>query len=161
MNPISADVVEKTWVEMNQMHPEEMIRTVTELSEEQPDLLVYLMGAGDEIFNQDEREMFMYIGTAVWQMMSRGERPLVRVTEEDIFQAEDQNIQMLEQMAQESPGDFMAVTSRMLSEYNQIEILRYIVEAIMEEEEDLEIREDSRGWMLICLKSVVDCLDAD
>lgn len=160
MNTISAEIVEQTWVEMNQMNPEEMIRTVTELSEEQPELLVYLMGAADEVFNQDEREMFIYVGTAVWQMMRRGERALQMISEEDIFEAEDRNIEMLEKMAEESPGDFMAMTGKMLSEYNQIEILRYIVEAIMEDDEDLEIREESRGWMLICLKSVVDCLDA-
>ena len=52
----------------------------------------------------------------------------------------------------------------MLNQYNQIEVLKYIVEAIMEEgeeEDEIDIDEDNKGWMLIVLKTIVDCFDAN
>ena len=44
--------------------------------------------------------------------------------------------------------------------YNQIEVLRYVVEALMEElETDSEVRDEYIGIMMIYLKTVIDCLD--
>lgn len=161
MNPISAKIVEETWMEMGEMEVDDVMSLITKFSEEQPSALMYLMAAGDDVFNEDEREILMYLGTNVWRMMSKGEKPLPMVSDKNLFQAEDANIKTLEEIMGESPGDFIAVADNLVQNYNQIEILGYLVTALSEEsDDDVEIREDSQGLMLICLKSLLDCLDA-
>ena len=40
------------------------------------------------------------------------------------------------------------------------EVLKYVVEALMEEtEEDALIRDDNKGIMMIYLKTIIDCFD--
>jgi len=161
LNPISAKIVEETWMEMGEMEVDDVMSLITKFSKEQPSALMYLMAAGDDIFNEDEREILMYLGTNVWRMMSKGEKPLSMVSDKNLFQAEDVNIKTLEEMMGESPGDFIAVADNLVKNYNQVEILGYLVTALTEEgDDDVEIREDSQGLMLICLKSLLDCLDA-
>ena len=160
MNPIPADVVEKTWKKITETSPQEAPEIIARMSKQQPLILTYLMAIGDELFNQDERELFVFLGITVWQIMSNGDTPLPKVTEEMIDEVEESNFKMLEYLEGESETDFMETTENMLENYNQQEVLRYVLEALMEEpEEDCEIREENQGLMMIYLKTVIDCFD--
>ena len=161
MNPISAEIVESTWQEMSQLTPESVFPLVDEFSKKQPDVLAYLMAAGGDIFSEYERELLFYVGVVVWRMMSRGDHPLPMISLPEIEKAEDANYNTLEALAGDSEGDFIVAAENMFRQYNQVEVLRYVVEAIMEDEENEEtISEESKGLMLIVLKTVIDCFDA-
>ena len=160
MNPIPADVVEKTWREMSESSPEDAPETIERMSADQPLILGYLMAVSDELFNQDESELFVFLGIVIWHIMSHGDTPLPKVTEEMLEGIEESNFKMLEYLEDESETDFIETTENMLYNYNQQEVLRYVLEAIMEEpEEDSEIREENQGLMMIYLKTVIDCFD--
>ncbi|MCB0290289.1 MAG: hypothetical protein KDH97_08530 [Calditrichaeota bacterium] len=164
MKPISEHIVDSAWQEMAGLEIDEIRAMVDKMSEEQPYVLVYLMAAGEEGFSDEEREILLYIGMVVWRIMSQGNAPLPQVDEQMLDTAEAANFEMLEALDRESPGDFIAVAENMLNQYNQLEVLKYIVEAIMEEgddEEAIDIEEDNKGWMLIVLKTIVDCFDAN
>ena len=48
----------------------------------------------------------------------------------------------------------------MISGYSQPEVLKYVVEAIMEQpDEDCVIRDENLGVMFLDLKTVIDCFD--
>lgn len=54
----------------------------------------------------------------------------------------------------------MEATTTIINSYRQPEVLRYVVEALMEEpEEGCLIRDESKGIMLLDLKTVIDCFD--
>lgn len=160
MNPIPSDVVEKTLNEMVEMSAQGAPKMIKRMTKQQPLILAYLMAVGDEIFNQDERELYVFLGVVIWQIMSQGETPLPKVTEEIIDEVEESNLKMLEYLEGESEADFMKTTEKILDNYNQKEVLRYVLEAIMEEpEDDCEIRDENRGIMMIYLKTVIDCFD--
>ena len=160
MKPIPADVVERTWKKIAETSPHKAPEIIDRMSKQQPLILTYLMAIGDELFNQDERELFVFLGIVIWQLMSQGETPLPKVTEEMIDEVEESNFKMLEYLEGESEVDFMETTETMIENYNQQEVLRYVLESIMEEpEEDCEIREENQGLMMIYLKTVIDCFD--
>ncbi len=160
MQPLSAETVEATWQEIAQWDPAKFPPLIQKMSSEQPGLLAYLMACGEDIFNQSEKELVLYIGVVVWQIMSKGGQKLPKVTVEQLEKAEEKNFMMLEDLVDESEGDFIAVVDNTISNYNQLEVLHYVVEAIMEDEEEVEIDEDNKGYMLIFLKTVIDCLDS-
>lgn len=161
MKPISQEIVEKTWQEMSNLQDMEAVLLMSKMDRDQPGVLAYLMAAGDDLLNQDERELLLYLGTVVWQIMFQGTRSLRRVTIPQLESAENANFSTLDDLSGESPGDLIAAVEEMVSSYNQPEVLKYVVEALMEEDdEEIDITEDSKGLMLIYLKTVIDCFDA-
>ena len=160
MNSIPAEIVEEMRIELSEMSPDAAPDIIDRMSNEQPLVLAYLMAIGDNLFNQDERELFVFLGVVIWQIMSQGDTPLPQVTEKMIDEIEESNFKMLEYLEDESEADFIETTDNMLENYNQQEVLKYVIEVIMEEpEEDCEITEESQGLMMIYLKTVIDCFD--
>jgi len=173
MQPISAETVEKTWRRVGVMNPDQAPGLIEDMEKEQPIILSYLTAGGEELFNQAEREMVVYLGVVVYQIMKQGEPPPGEVRFEDIEKAEESNLKMLEFLGKSSPGDFTQGVDSLVAGYNQPEVLRYIVEVLFVEDDDdqddaddLEdqesgdgVRDDMRGVIFIVLKTIIDCLD--
>jgi len=187
MNRISKEIVEKTWQEAAEMSEKEGIKSIEKFAREQPAILAYLMGAGGDMVIEEDRELMLYLGMVVWKIMSRGDRPLKEITMEELEAEEEVNFKVLEDLTTASAEDMLAFTAKMLSDFNQIEILKYVVETIMEDEDfdeeapdfgdddmeyeeddefdfdedDLDIEDEAQGLMLIYLKTVINCFDKE
>ena len=127
----------------------------------QPYLCVYLLTAGGDGFNDDEREFLHYFGIVVWKMMSKGTKSLMEISAETIEKFEKSNWDMVEYFAGEKKEiDFLAHVELIMAKYNQKNVLKYVLESLMEHDpDDAIIRDDKKGEMFIYLKTVVDCLD--
>ncbi len=158
MKSIGDDIVSQVMQEQGDMDFMAAERQIAKLSREQPALLSYLMGSNDEHYNFDEKQLLLYIGVNVYQMMSRGETPISEVSMDDIEAAQQRNIEMFEYLEKEIPGDFEQTTAMIFKEYNQRNILRYIIENLFEDD-DPHIRPDRKGLIFFDLKTVLDCLD--
>jgi len=161
MEPISSDIVEKTWKKMGQMSsPQEAQKMITLMSKKQPIILAYLMACGSDIFNQDERELLLYLGVVVWQIMSQGSTPLPKIKEKTLDKTENLNMKMIEYLKGESDTGFIDTAKTIINNYSQPEVLKYVIEALMEEtEEGCLIREENKGIMAIYLKTIIDCFN--
>jgi len=160
MEPIPLEVVERTWRKMSKMPLGESSKLINLMRKQQPLVLAYLLAAGHKTLNQDERELLLYIGIVVWQIMLQGNRPLIKDTKDTLDKAEKANIKMLEYLEGESEADFIETTKKIISNYPQPEVLRYVVEALMEEtEEDSVITDKGKVIMMIYLKTVTDCFN--
>ncbi len=160
MKPISADVVEQTWKRLGVIPPEDATVLIDVMRKEQPSVLAYLTAVGEGQLTEDEMGLLLHIGIVVWQAMRQGDAQLPMVSGEDLDAVESKNVQMLEYFEGESEASFYDVAERLFGSYNQYEILRHIVGALMEEqEEDLMIRDENLGIMYIYLKTVLDAMD--
>ena len=160
MDPIPEDVVDNTWRVMSRMKSARMTRLVEKMSIRQPVLLAYLMAAGEADFlTEEEKESLLYMGVVIWRIMSKGDRPLYQITERLLDKMEVRNERMLEFLSGESSGDFISSVEMIFKNYNQSQVLRYVVEGLMEEDEGNEFSEDGKGYMLVSLKTIIDCLD--
>lgn len=160
MNKISSEIVERTWQTMSVMSPTKVPKIIDQLTGQQPTILAYLMAVGHDILNQDERELLLYLGIVVWKIMSQGNTPLTTVTEKTLDSVEDSNMKMLEYLEGESQTGFIDAVAVVIKNYNQPEVLKYVIEALMEEtEEECVIRDENKGMMMIYLKTVIDCFD--
>jgi hypothetical protein len=157
---ISAETVTRVWQDMARAPLDAVPHLVNQMKAEQPVVLVYLLAVDDSIFNEHERELIFYLGMVVWQMMKQSKRRLRKVTEKKLMQAEEANFDFLERFSASLEADFESAIQEMLDTYPEPEVLRYIVEAIMEEEDydpdDPPIREEYRGMAFVYLKTVLD-----
>jgi len=160
MEPIPLEVVERTWRKMSKMPLGESPKLIDLMRKQQSVVLAYLLAAGHKTLNQDEQELLLYIGIVVWQIMLQGSKPLIKVTKSALDEAEKANIRMLEYLGGEPEADFIETTKKIISNYPQPEVLKYVVEALTEEsEEDSVITDKGKGIMMIHLKTVIDCFN--
>lgn len=132
---------------------------VEQMQAEQPALMVYLLALEGYGLSQEEFEAIFYLGLVVWQMMKRGHSRLTSVTIEQLEQAEEENTKTLEFMEKDSEADFLSATHNMLETHPEPEVLRYIVEALMETDpEETELSEDGKGIAFLHLKTELEAL---
>ncbi|MEM6261642.1 MAG: hypothetical protein AAGI38_03970 [Bacteroidota bacterium] len=159
MNTISELLVDQTWQEISQMSETELPGLISEMSDDQPLLLVYLMTVGEEILDEEEQELLLYLGVVVWKMMSKGEQQMGEVTEPLLDKVEQENSKMVEYLEGESEHSLADTVLNILGGYNQAAIFKYLVEAIVEAVDAGEIRVESAGILALYLKIHLDCLD--
>ncbi|MFC1849144.1 hypothetical protein ACFL27_02945 [candidate division CSSED10-310 bacterium] len=161
MKPISSYWVEKTWRKMSAMSPNKAISLGQQLENKQPYAMTYLLAYGErENMNQDEKELLLYLGMVVWQMMLTGNHNLPTVSIDQIEQMEEKNLTMIDYLSAESENNFQEAILAIFDNYNQPEVLRYVVEALEEEDDDeCDIRDEMKGAFFLPLKTIIDCFD--
>ncbi|MBC7105974.1 MAG: hypothetical protein H5T97_08540, partial [Firmicutes bacterium] len=108
-----------------------------------------------------ERELLLYLGVAVWRMMCRGGCRPGTVTEKLLDQIEMRNEKEFERLAGKGPRAVARAAAELLGRSSQPELLRYVVEALMEEDEPgCVIRPDAKGLLLMRLMTVIEALDS-
>jgi len=163
MERIPAQVVELTWDQMAVLSPDDAPTLIQRFETEQPAMLAYLMASDTDDLNQDERELLLFLGLTVWQIMSRGILPPPLVTLAMLEEAEHGNVAWLEALEQSSDGHEDDAGMAMVLNYPQADVLQGVLEALMEDEnlEDPgDIRDESKGRLLLSLKTIIDCLDS-
>jgi hypothetical protein len=159
---ISAEIVEQTWQRVAQTDLSDVSILVDQMRREQPYIMAYLLATADAEFEPHEGETLFYVGIVMWQMMAQSSGQLQQVGEKVLDKAEAANFDLLEQLAEEGDGDLEGVVRAILATYPEPEVFRYMVEAIMEEEEagDPPMSDESRGLAFVYLKIVLDAMIA-
>jgi len=160
MERIPAEVVERTWRRIGEMTPDDAPDLVGDMQNEQSLLLSYLMTVGEEEFNEEERELLLYLGIVVWQIMKAGFPPPPPVSGSVLDSVERRNLAMLDYLQSEPEQDFEHTVRTIFEHYNQTEVLKYVLESIMEDEGAAIVRDENKGLFLYFLKNVIDSLDA-
>lgn len=159
MPPISAETVERVSDWLNRLEDEAALeRLIDEIAEAQPFLFAYLMAMGEGDFSEEERELLLFLGLSIYQMMKQDGAVLASVTEDHLDRLEQQNMRMLEDLADESEREFMQAASGMLRDHPQPEVLRHVIEEVTTQEEEDGVRPANHGILVVFLKIVIDCL---
>lgn len=159
---IPTEIVTETWQRMAQTSVHEAPDLVNQMQQEQPAILAHLLYLDEFPFDPHERELIFYIGMVVWQIMKQSKQRLRRVALKKLSKAEKANYDTLELLASDSEADFFSATVAMVENHPEPEVMRYIVETIMDEEDydpdDPPIRDEYRGLAFIHLKIALDAL---
>jgi len=158
MNRIPANVVEETYEKTLKMSEQEAFKLSYTWQKEQPLLVAYLAAIDEGILNQSERELLFYLGTIVWQIMSASPQTLPKITEEDLLRIEKENFNLAESFRKADTVTFAEVVKKILPTYGQPEVFRYVVAALMEDDNE-DIRDENLGIIILDLKTIIDCLN--
>lgn len=160
MKAIGPDVVERTWKRMASLTSDEIIPKAQRINADQPYVLAYLLGVDDDILNQDERGLLVYLGMVVFEMMRQGSKPLPLVTGDILDTALERNLEIVESCRGRGSTKLREAARKMVTGYGQPEVLGYVLEALMEDsEEDSSVRDEMKGMIMTHLKTLIDCLN--
>lgn len=145
---------------MDSMDEKKILKFAERVLKEQPDLVAFLMAIDDDILNQDEREQLYYLGTSIWAIMSEGKLCLPRITNELLAKADEANLNWLESAGRKKSVSMEKLVERMLMDYPQPVLLGFAVMVLAgENDEECNIRDESRSVILLDVKTVIDCFD--
>ena len=156
---ISSEIVTRTWQRMSQSPIHQAPELVEQMKTEQPVILGYLLNLEDFPFDQYEQELVFYIGTVVWQIIKQSKQQLYKVTRTKLKRAKESNVELLKELASSTESEFIESAQVLIRTCPEPEVLRYVVEAIMEEDDDPDepgIRDEYRGIAFIHLKILLD-----
>jgi len=158
---ISAEIVAETAQRMSAMQPLDARALVKRLGEGQPVVVAYLLAASEnKSFDQDEGQTLFYVGLVITEIMKQGLKEPDKITEKQLMRAEKANEDLLDKMATDSAGDFASAAESLVEKYPEPEVLRYVTEALMEDEEgdpdNPPIRDENLGLAFLRLKIVLD-----
>ncbi len=159
MNTITADDFQDVLTHLENMDPEEELEPIIDrFSEEQPLLAAFLDEMGGDDFSEEEHEVLLFFGVAVWHAMERhSEEPLGEVTEDILEKIRLQNEPLLERLTSEQ-GDISAEgIAAILQGHPQKALLEEVFDIVRDEESD-SISPKHLGDILVFLKITVDCL---
>lgn len=160
MRVVTDEMIQQVLQEQGEKDFWQTERLIARMSREQPAILSYLMGANEdqEQYNFDEKQLLFFLGVNISQMMQQIEAEMKQVSMADLQAAQEKNIQMFEYLENETPNDFESTTALIFKEYNQKNVLRYVIETLLDDD-DPHIRPDRKGLIFFDLKTILDCLD--
>ena len=160
---IQPEHIEYVWKSMAILDEQTSMDLVDSMEQQQPALLEYLMTPPEE-FTDEEAENLMYAGIVIWKVFDQYGPSIQTIVEDDIYEIEDKNIDVMMTLEGESAGDGIVVIERMLESYPQPHLLASIAEILLVEDEDDDeedlISDQARGTMMLILKTALDVLIA-
>lgn len=162
MRTISVEEIKEYLDEIGNIPKKEVEAVVIQMSEEQAVVMPYLMAVGEDDYDESESEGFFYLGFSLWYIMRKINDKMPMVSEEEVEAAENNNFKMLEVLSDETEAGITQLIEMIVENYNQPNLFGYVVESLMEEEDDdgeLLFDPGNSGMMLIYLKTVIDCFD--
>jgi hypothetical protein len=157
---LTFEEITKSWNKLEELELDDIPQFVDKLGHEQPFVLTYLMTTGSDILNPKEREALLFTGLMIWHISTLKRLKIPEISSEMIDEKESKNIKMLEYLAGEPESDFMETVNHIMTKYPQAELLKFVIDKLMSDpEDDVEIREENIGMIVIYLKTIIDCLD--
>ncbi|MEL6632623.1 MAG: hypothetical protein AAFQ83_14285 [Bacteroidota bacterium] len=160
MERITTGPLEQALDSFFSLEEDEAINTlIDDMGEQQPFLFTFLMTMGEGDFNDDEREVLLFLGVTIWQIVSFVYDSPPQITEEALDQVEQQNLPLLEDLSSDQESTFIQEVQALAAKHPQADIMQYLVEAVMEEQEEGTVREINQGILIVFLKIVLECFD--
>ncbi len=159
MTPISAEDLLAVLEHLETMDPEQELEPLIDrFAEEQPLLAAYLDDWGGEDFNDDEHEVLLFFGVALWHCVEKhSEGPLDEITDDTLERIQEENEELLEKISSEQ-GEISGLEVRgLLQNHPQFAMLNELFNVIIEEESE-NIRPKNLGELLLFLKIAADAL---
>ncbi len=161
MTTVSDEVIDKSTDELHNLEDEELRNMVYKMSEEQPNLLSFLLSMGEDELTNEEQEVLLFLGVNVWNAFKKV-KPLPQIPDEEIEKADKKNEDLLKYLEKEGEEGLTENAESMIDGHNQAPLLHYVINAIMEEdmeEEEPLVSEENKGLIFLTMKSYIESID--
>lgn len=135
---------------------------LAQMSEAQPFIMVYIstLCERDDFEQDNDKDALVNLACAVWDAINKASGgDLGPVSGDDIDRSEERIMQLLETAEGEAEDTWSTVLKTWVDGSNQQPILRFLLEALMSEENSYDVSDEGSGLVFMYLKTIVDCLD--
>ena len=130
-------------------------REIEIFGKEQPALLGYVFSEDFELLTREEREYMLYLLIVLWKSIEQVEGELPVIHTDNISEAEERNWELLDAVTETRFRDRMNV---FFEDSDQEDLLAFIEDALIEDDDDSVVTKEGREPMFVALKSIVDVL---
>lgn len=160
METVTNEVIDQSTEELHDLQEGELKNMVYKLSEEQPDLMSYLLTVGERQMNTEEQEVLLFLGLNIWNAFSKC-KTLPFVSDAIIHEQRQINADLIEYLEKHADQGFTQIATSLIAEHNQEPLLEYVIQAIAEEEMEEEeplVSEENRALLFSTLKAFVESI---
>lgn len=161
MNTLPLSAIEDAWHELYDTTEERAGELLDAFVKEQPELAHYLSEAESEINTLSDRGFLMLYGVWAWLAFKMNGRDTTMVSATAIEAAANRNHTDMMRMEQAKENLVMDVSADFRKDFRQLPMLGAIINDVMEGKmEGDSLSDDITGLIVLCAKTVIDCLDA-
>jgi hypothetical protein len=160
VKPIPEEIVEKTWREVAQFTPAQIKKEISRLAREQGDLLVFVLESTVDM-SRASHELAVYLFFTVFRMFQKVHgKGITPISSGQVVACYEANENLMERLEGAHEKFLDRIAGIQIAE--QPHVMKYVVEALVEaeeEDEDLEeLTEEDKGLLFLVLKTVVELL---
>jgi hypothetical protein len=160
VDKISDESVEKAYAAICGLTNQEAYRLSYDFQNNQPLLVAYLSAVDKAILNQEEIELLFYLGAVAWKIMSLIAQTIPEANQGRLLSIESSNQKLIESLRTTDIVKFADVVKVLLKDCSQPEVLRYVIAALMDEDNaENSVRDENLGIIITDLKTVIEYLD--
>lgn len=162
METISDDIIDESTEELHNLEAEELRKMVYKMSEEQPDLLNYLLTVGQEELSNEEQEVLLFLGVNIWNAFKKIKEPSF-VSDKVIHEKNTHNEALIETLENNAHEGFTKAANDLIGDHPQAPLLGYVINAIVEEdmeEEEPLVNEENKDLVFLTLKTYIESICA-
>jgi len=124
------------------------------LGEEQPAILGYLLSENFQLFSDQERDFVFFLCLVIWQAIKDTNPQVDQLNPESLDKAEEKNWEVLSAVKAKSFRERLDV---FFENTTQEDLLAFIEDSL-EQDEDSFISIESREFLFVSMKSIIDAL---
>ncbi len=160
MEKISAESVEKGYAAICGLTTQEAFCMSSDFQKNQTLLMTYLSAVDKDILNQEEREILFYLGAVAWKIIFSESQKTQEANQDRLLNIESSNQKLADSLRNSGVVKFADVVKVLLKDCSQPEVLRYIIAALMDEDNaENSVRDENLGIIITDLKTVIEYLD--
>ncbi|MFT5164780.1 MAG: hypothetical protein ACI8P3_000003 [Saprospiraceae bacterium] len=135
---------------------EDFTDLIQNLKDKQPALLAFLFSENFDLLTQSEKDFTMFLTLVVWEAVLTIHPEQEFIAPEDVEAAEEANWEKLSENQSKGFRDKLDV---FFENTSQEDLLAFVEDALVQDEEDDMISPEGREYVFITLKTIIDCLD--
>ncbi len=143
--------------EIESLSEKELESLLDRFHDEQSFLFSFLVIMGEENLRDEEAELLLDEGLFVWYLL-QAEYELDEVSPDELESLREENIEVLEKMEGEDHEENKLDFSELLASYDEPELLKYLIEAVFEREQEVVKKSATRVSLFLYLKVILDAL---
>jgi hypothetical protein len=156
---IAAQQIDATIEWLDGLHEEERENVLDQFADKQPDLLGYVMSDEVDALGDAEAELLLHIALVFWKTAEKNGVAAHEVNAETIDALQDDNWALFDDREQGKDEPFADFVEPVIADYEEPELLYYVVDVFTEDEGDeFSMEASSKLPMFVMLKTVADAL---
>ncbi len=160
METVKHELIDESIEELHNLGEGELRNMVYQMSEEQPDLMSYLLTVGEQELSAEDQEVLLFLGLNVWNAFKKYQT-LPFIPDQKIHQKKHENAALIDELEHNKEHGFTQLARSLIADHTQEPLLEYIVQAIVEEdieEEEPLVSEENRDLLFLTLKTFVESI---
>ncbi|MEL6191628.1 MAG: hypothetical protein AAFR66_06250 [Bacteroidota bacterium] len=143
--------------EIESLSEKELESLLDRFHDEQSFLFSFLVIMGEENLREEEAELLLDEGLFIWYLL-QAEYELDEVSPDELESLREENIEVLEKMEGEDHEENKLDFSELLGNYSEPDLLKYLIEAVFEREQEVVKKSATRVSLFLYLKVILDAL---